>query len=282
MTQVLDELLEEIKSIEPLPQVASRVMQLAGQDDVVPRDLVAVIQTDAGVTAKVLKLCNSALYGFKREIASLPEAGNLLGTTTLVNLVLTSCAGRYFRNYGLAAPDEALRLWEQSVATAFTANWVAAREGRIDRNRAYTVGLLENLGKLVLARFSLERAEELEGELAAGKELLAAEHSVFGLDHAEVGARLAEKWNFPSLLSDAIRFHHDPDAAQVDSAMAGVGHVAEMFVHRLHVGASAGAPEYAWSEAALAGCRIERGQFEELAQTLRGELDKARRILEIA
>lgn len=282
MTQVLNDLLEEIKSVEPLPQVATRVMQLAAEDDVVPRDLVAVIQTDAGVTAKVLKLCNSAIYGFKREIASLPEAGNLLGTTTLVNLVLTSCAGRYFRNYGGADPNDSLRLWEQSVATAFAANWVAAREGRVDRNRAYTVGLLENLGKLVLARFTHEHAEELARELSAGRDLLAAERASFGLDHAEVGARLAEKWNFPRVLSDAIRFHHDPDAAQVDSAMAGVGHVAEMFVHRLQVGGSAGAPEYLWSEAALVGCRIERGQFDELAQTLSSELEKARRILEIA
>lgn len=281
MAQVLDELLEEIKSVEPLPQVATRVMQLAAQDDVVPRDLVAVIQTDAGVTAKVLKLCNSSLYGFKREIASLSEAGNLLGTTTLVNLVLTSCAGRYFRNYGIADPSEAVRLWEQSVATAFTANWVAAREGNVDRNRAYTVGLLENLGKLVLARFAHERADELAQELSAGKDLLLAERESFGLDHAEVGARLAEKWDFPRVLSDAIRFHHDPEAAQVDIGMAGVGHVAEMFVHRLHVGTSSDAPEYAWSDAALVGCRIERAQFDELAGTLHSELEKARRILEI-
>jgi len=282
MAQVLDELLEEIKSVEPLPQVATRVMQLAAQDDVVPRDLVAVIQTDAGVTAKVLKLRNSAVYGFKREIASLPEAGNRLGTSTLVNLVLTSCAGRYFRNYGFADPAATLRLWEQSVATAFAAQWVAARGSNVDRNRAYTVGLLENLGQLVLARFAQDHADELRGLVAAGRELLSAEREVFGVDHAEVGARLAEKWDFPELLCDAIRFHHEPDQARVDIAMADIGHVAEMFVHRLGVGAAEGRLDYEWHAASLSRCRMASEQLQELDQTLRIELDKARRVLELA
>ena len=68
MAQVLDELLEEIKSVEPLPQVAMRVMQIASHEDLVPRDLVNVVQSDPGITAKVLKLCNSALFGFKRDL----------------------------------------------------------------------------------------------------------------------------------------------------------------------------------------------------------------------
>lgn len=282
MAQVLDELLEEIKSVEPLPQVATRVMQIAAQDDVVPRDLVSVIQSDPGITAKVLKLCNSAVYGFKREIASLPEAGNLLGTTTLVNLVLTSCAGRYFRNYGFSDPAATLRLWEQSIGTAFTANWVAGRQGEVDRNRAYTLGLLENLGKLVLARFAHEQADELQREVAQGGELLAIEHRLFGLDHAEIGARLAEKWSFPGVLVDSIRCHHDPRAAQIDHAMASVGHVAEMFVYRLKVGVTHAEPEYAWCEQALAECKISPSQLDALGDTLRAELQKARRVLEIA
>lgn len=147
MPTVLADLLEDIKSIEPLPQVATRAMQLSGREDVVPRDLVDLIQTDPGVTAKVLKLCNSALYGFQREIASLPEAGNLLGVQTLVNLVLTSCTGRYLRDYGYSDPEAALRLPEQSIATAFGASSaLRVRTHRSERNRAYTAGLLENIG----------------------------------------------------------------------------------------------------------------------------------------
>ncbi|MEO6710331.1 MAG: HDOD domain-containing protein, partial [Planctomycetota bacterium] len=131
----IQEILAAIKSLEPLPQVAMRVVEIATHDDVVPRDLVGVIETDAAVTAKILKLCNSAYYGFKREIGSLPEAANLLGVSTLVNLVLTSCSGRYFRDYGQVDAKTANRLWEESVVDAIASSLIARLEGSVDKNR---------------------------------------------------------------------------------------------------------------------------------------------------
>lgn len=283
MPHALTDLLEEIKSVEPLPQVATRVMQIASEEDIVPRDLVQVIQTDAGITAKVLKLCNSALYGFKREIASLPEAGNLLGVSTLVNLVLTSCAGRYFRDYGKVNAQAALKLWEQSIATAFAANAIAARTGKADRNRAYTIGLLENLGHLVLSRFVSENRDALRAALQGGVALIDAERTTYGLDHAEVGARLAERWNFPELMVDAIRHHHTPDLSTVDANMASVAHAAEMATHRFHFGEQPGEQdEYTLQRGALARLGLDSGGFESLEGPLRAELSKAKRILEIA
>ncbi|MCC7010946.1 MAG: HDOD domain-containing protein [Planctomycetes bacterium] len=282
MVNVLAGLLDEIKSVEPLPQVASRVMQISSQADVVPRDLVEVIQTDAGITAKVLKLCNSALYGFKREIASLPEAGNLLGVSTLVNLVLTSCAGRYFRDYGYCDPEATLKLWEQSISTAFAGGAIAQRTGKADRNRAYTIGLLENLGHLVLARFVPENRESMYAELSRGTDLLSAESTIYGLNHAEIGARLAERWNFPEILIDAIHFHHTPLQSKVDANMASVAHTAEMVTHRFGFGATAGEPEYVLDTGALDRLGLGGGGLDQLEEPLRAELSKAKRILEIA
>jgi HD-like signal output (HDOD) protein len=282
MSQALDGLLEEIKSVEPLPQVATRVIELSSHEDVVPRDLVEVIQIDAGITAKVLKLCNSSLYGFRREIASLPEAGNLLGVSTLVNLVLTSCAGRYFRDYGFSDPEATLRLWERSIATAFATHAIAARCGKVDRNRAYTVGLLENLGHLVLTRFVPDNREAMRNTLAAGTELLIAESVVYGLHHAEIGARLAERWNFPELLVASIRYHHDPAASPVDARMASVAHLGEMATHRFGFGGQPGEPEYPFQPGALACVGLTPDGLTALEAPLRAELAKAKRILEIA
>lgn len=282
MTQALAELLDEIKSVEPLPQVASRVMQLGSAEDVVPRDLVEVIQTDAGITAKVLKLCNSALYGFKREIGSLPEAGNLLGVSTLVNLVLTSCAGRYFRDYGYTDPEATLKLWEHSIATAFASGTIAQRSGKVDRNRAYTIGLLENIGHLVLARFVPDNREAMHNELERGTDLLLAEEIVYGLHHAEIGARLAEHWNFPQSMVDAIRYHHTPAESLLDANMASVAHIAELATHRFGFGATEGEPEYRLIENALTRLGFGETGLVDLEEPLRAELSKAKRILEIA
>ena len=283
MPQAIAGLLEEIKSVEPLPQVATRVIALAARDDVIPRDLVDVIQIDTGITAKVLKLCNSSLYGFRREIASLREAGNLLGVSTLVNLVLTSCAGRYFRDYGYSDPDATLRLWEQSIATAFATNAIAGHCGTVDRNRAYTIGLLENLGHLVLTRFVPGNRDAMRNTLAAGTDLLTAETVVYGMHHAEIGARLAERWNFPELLVSSIRYHHDPAASPVDARMASIAHLGEMATHRFGFGgAAAGEPEYPFHENALTCAGLTAEGLAALEQPLRTEICKAKRILEIA
>ena len=94
MVETLRSLVTDMRSIAPFPHVASTVLSLAAKPGVVPEQLIEVIQTDPGLTGKVLKLCNSAYYGFQREIASLEEAGNMVGVRTLTNLVLTSCSGR--------------------------------------------------------------------------------------------------------------------------------------------------------------------------------------------
>ena len=132
MQGTLKDIVSEIRSLEPFPGVALKVLELSGQKDVVPNELISIIQTDAGLTGKVLKLCNSAYYGFQREIASLQEAGNLLGVQTLVNLVLTSSTNRYFRDYGGAEDDASERLWRNSVATAIAARMIASRDDKVD------------------------------------------------------------------------------------------------------------------------------------------------------
>ena len=84
----LKDIVRDIRGLEPFPAVVTRVIELASRDDVVPNDLLDVMRTDLGITCKALKVCNSAFYGLRREVASLRDAGNLLGVKTLVNLVL--------------------------------------------------------------------------------------------------------------------------------------------------------------------------------------------------
>jgi len=273
-------LLEEIRSLEPLPEVAQRVMTLSQQADVIPRELVAVIHTDAGITAKILKLCNSSLFGFQREIASLPEAGNLLGVRTLVNLVLTSCAGRYFRDYGAGAAAGRKR-WEDSVSCALASSLLAGL-CEVDKPRAYTAGLLMNVGHLVLDRFAPETSELLEAEVARGTSRLDAEEIAVGMNHAELGARLAERWQFPEVLVDTIRNHHTPDDSRSDPALASVAHLGELFTASLEMGEGLECLAYELNQGAAGLCGIDRSGFERIEDLLRGELEKARELVALA
>jgi HD-like signal output (HDOD) protein len=279
--QTLNSILEDVKSLEPLPQVALRVMAISQQGDLVPGDLVGVIQTDAGLTGKVLKLANSAYYGFRREIASLAEAGNLLGTNKLVNLVLTSCTARYFRRYGAQEGGAGERLWERSLSTALTAGLIARPRGNLERERAYTAGLLENVGHLVLARFLPDAEVELASALAAGVSRLDAEESVLGIHHAEIGARLAERWDFPPVLVDTIRHHHDPSEAEIDVLLASCAHLGEVISQRLEERAGHATPAYELSGSALLLTGVAAQELDTLEDSVRAELERARDLVDL-
>lgn len=274
----LSDVLAAIKSLDPLPQVAMRVLQLARTEDVIPRELVEVIQTDVAITAKVLKLCNSAYFGFRREIASLQEAGNLLGISTLVNLVLTSCASRYFRDYGRSGMRSRQNRWEESVSNALAASLVAGEVG-VDKPRAYTTGLLMNIGHLVVDRFMPDKQQELWQAMNDGATRLEAEQAVLGLDHAEIGSRLAQRWDLPEILVDSIRCHHRPSEASQDPRLTSCAHLGEILTQALRIERET--RPYALQSGALGLCNLTPEQLETVEGGLRAEMRQVRELLEV-
>ncbi len=268
----LKDLMFEMRSLEPFPGVAARVLEVAGRDEVVPSELIQLVQTDPGITSKVLKLCNSAYYGFQREIASLHEAGNLLGVTTLVNLVLTSSAGKYFRDYGSAKEHSMENRWEQCISNAIGARLIAKRHLKVDPDRAYTAGLLENIGHLVLDRFLDEAIEEIRGMALSGTDLIEAERRVLGLHHAEIGARLSTRWSLPDVLVEVIRHHHEPELAGPDAALAATIHLAEILTQDLARATGSDELHYSINPNALELTGLHLGELTVLSEQLQAEL----------
>jgi HD-like signal output (HDOD) protein len=250
-----------------MPQIAMRVAEIAAKADVAPSDLVVVIETDPAVTAKVLKLCNSAFYGFSREIGALSEASNMLGVTTLVNLVVTSCSSKVFKSNGQSQQQSSQNLWEDSVLSAMAASRVAKANGHVDASRAYTAGLLQNVGMIVIDRFLRTDIPRVQVEMENGKSLLDAEEAVFGMHHAEIGARLAEQWYLPRIL---------------DRHLAGVAHLSEMIA--VAFSAPGGLAENAQScdEYSLSRAGLDRKKFDSIQALLTADLEKARDFLSAA
>ncbi len=277
----LKDLMFEMRSLEPFPGVAARVLDLSAKKDVVPGELIDLVQTDPGITSKVLKLCNSAYYGFQREIASLHEAGNLLGVTTLVNLVLTSSAGKYFKDTNQTGGDG--NRWEMCVANAIGSKIIASRHGKVDPERAYTAGLLENIGHLVLDRFMDSGMTAIRAVAMSGSSLIEAEKKVLGMHHAEIGARLTTRWSLPEVLVDVIRHHHQPELAGEDTELAATIHLAEILTQDVQMGAEGADPNallYEVSEAACDLTGLGLSDLNELTGLLSSELEKARGFME--
>ena len=150
-----------------------------------------------------------------------------------------------------------------------------------DRNRAYTAGLLQDIGELVLERFADAQRAHIESAVAAGMPRLAAEAETLGLSHAEVGARLAQRWNFPELLVDTIRNHHTPERATVDAMLTNVVHLAAHVVEELERERSGDArPGYSSDATALANLGLDAIALAGMHDSLERELEKAREFVE--
>ncbi len=222
MERTLKELIAGTHELAALPQTTARLLELVEEPDVEASRLLRVIELDPALTANLLKLCNSAYYGRRREAGTVGEALLVLGTRTVVTLAFATSMGKVLRGdlngYGMAKDD----LWRHALAVACGAATIVADEGREElRDRAFTAGLVHDIGKLLLDRI-LARGMEWEPLVAGPPEWLEVERQVAGFDHAEAGAALADHWRFPEALVEAIRAHHEacPPGAPLDLAAA--------------------------------------------------------------
>jgi len=283
MPRPIQEILRDVQSLEPLPAVGLKVLELADKPDLVPGELTELIQTDSALTAKVLKLSNSALYGCTREIASIHEAGTRLGTRVLTNLVVTGCAAKHFRHYGAQDPAGVRRAWERSVANAISASLLASISGAVPKHHAYTAGLLQDIGELVLERYCVREHMAIAAEVAGGADMLAAEKAVLGLSHAEVGAHLADRWNLPDLLADTILCHHEPERAQCDPLLTSFVHLGSQVVQSSGALEKKGAQRsYELSDWALLASGFDALVLAGVEERLVEELSRAQELLQLA
>lgn len=227
MNHHLEEIFTDIERIEPFSPVAVALLEMSFQPSVSAEDVAELVETDVGLTTKVLRLANSAMSGARREILSVKEAGIRLGVRTVAQLAMTSGARSFFMGMGSSTPRSNRGLWEESLTSALASQALAAREKHAEPELVYTVGLLQNMGHVVMDRFLDRLREDVLALVDDGMSMLAAEKKVFGMHHGEIGARIVSKWDMPSPLVDGIRFHHEPDRARIDPVLCALTNIAE-------------------------------------------------------
>ena len=200
----LDLLVNETMELRPLPVVALRVLELAEGDRFSAHELAQAIASDQALTAKVLRLSNSAYYGFPRRITTVRDAVVLLGFRAVRSATLASCVIDTLPGGEVLDP---VRAWRFSVTVGMLAE-VLSRATREHVDEAFTAGVLHNIGRLALDQRRprlLERAIRLAAERQIT--LPEAEREVLGFTDAELGGALALHWNFPPDLADAVGRH---------------------------------------------------------------------------
>lgn len=205
-------LVGRMEHLPSVPSLYSEIVDLMHDPETTLEDVGNIIAKDIGMTAKILKLVNSAFFGLRRQVASPAEAVAYLGLDTIKSLVLSMHAFSQFES-AQAGGFSLAELWDHSMRTAAAARWLVQMElnDRKMMDEAFVSGLLHDAGKSALAfNFPDEYGKVLVRTRTSSLTLRQAEQEAFGADHADVGGYLLGLWGLPTPVVEAIALHHQP------------------------------------------------------------------------
>ncbi len=211
--------LENLNELPSMPAVVGQALNIIDDPNANINRLAEILSTDISITTQLLKLVNSAYYGFPSQITTINKAMALLGLNKVRSLIL-----------GLAVKPMMLsehgkKLWHHSLRCAVGSKYLAKNLEFGDPEEAFITGLLHDIGKTVLQVQNINAYNEVQKLAAIGADILDAERTFYGFTHTEVGKILTEKWNLPLIIGITVEHHHNPLASE-ESMSAGIVYVA--------------------------------------------------------
>lgn len=204
------ELVARVAQLVSLPEVCHRVNEMLNDPNVTSNQVGRVIRLDPALTARLLKIVNSALYGFRSRIDTVSQAVTIIGLEELRSLVMASSANVVFNKISTDLVDMD-SFWHHSVYTGLVSRKLAAQCNLPGRETIFLTGLLHDVGQLVIySQLPNEASTILTQSDDQEKTLCSIEHEVLGFDHTEVGAELLNLWDLPQSLWEPVRYHHTP------------------------------------------------------------------------
>jgi len=221
-----------------LPSVAMEALRVIENPEVTARELQYVILKDQALTARILKIVNSAMYYLRNEVSTISHAIAILGLSTVRSIIMAASVQQAFQLKGKRTSGLATQLfWQHSWGAAIASKAIAVCVGYPNPEEASTCGLLHDIGKMAIMSNRPEDYDAIISAVYKGETTFTqAEQETFGFTHADVGALLALKWRFPPQLAEAIRHHHDFAAATEFKQLAAITHLANMMMAFLKIG----------------------------------------------
>ena len=228
----LDELSSYADTLPSLPEVVNYLIRSLKDEGADVDTIVHHINADPAITARLLAAANAVGSGLSSRIYSAKQAFIVLGVDRIVGIIVASALIHRLDSGG--SGFDARQLWRHSLGVACCARVLAEQSG-INPDAAFTAGLLHDIGQLLMYTASpIDYLQVLELRRNQDISIVAAEHAVFGYDHAQAGQALAQTWNLPSEIEEAISAHHAPD--EFGTEMGNLIHVSEVLSHALDLG----------------------------------------------
>ncbi|MBI3128927.1 MAG: HDOD domain-containing protein [Candidatus Tectomicrobia bacterium] len=234
----LRQLLGPDDSVPSLPTVFHQLDVAVNNPRSSMRQVAEIISADQALSARLLKLVNSAFFGFPSRIETITHAVTIVGMQQLRDLALATSIVQMFKGIPIALLNPK-SFWMHSIASGTAARILASYHQEPNVERFFVAGLLHDIGHLVLYRHQADLAKEtLLRSIEAGRVLYQVEREMMGTDHAEVGGELLSFWKLPPSLAEAVRFHHLPCGSGRYPLEASIVHLSDVIANALQLGTS--------------------------------------------
>jgi putative nucleotidyltransferase with HDIG domain len=225
------------RDLPAMPQVASKVLELSSDPNTSAQQLQQVIADDQAMTARILKIANSALYSCSRKIKTLTEAIVMLGFNSIRSLVVTSAARNLYNTRTSQTGLKERLLWEHSIGCAFACRLMATETRPSLTEEAFLAGLMHDIGKLVLNLQTPEMFDQIvQVVYNENRSFALTEGEIFGFDHTHVGGMLVNKWKLSPVLEEVIRNHHNDAALSPEVPLLLYLDLGNKLCHKLGIG----------------------------------------------
>jgi HD-like signal output (HDOD) protein len=249
----LERLVDETSTVHSLPLFYERLNETINHPRSSIDDISKIITEDQGLTARLLRLANSPLFGCYARVDSITKAVTIIGTQQLRDLALAASVMGVFKGI----PEDLLNMtsfWQHSIACGIIARSLAVYRRESNVERLFVAGMLHDVGQVVLASSRPEVSRELlEAQRDTGRFYLELERERLGFDHADLGGALLKKWKIPASIGEPVTCHHNPGCAEQFHLETALIHLADIICHAMELGQGA-----EWAVPPLDGAAWER------------------------
>lgn len=228
-----EELIKKFKQVKTLPHIVTRLIVLINDEESTLQDFEEVIRLDPALVARLLQLVNSSYFGLRRKVDSISRAVALLGMKNLQNIAVTN-ALKGMMGSGKIKGFSPESLWMHSAASGICCKMIAERIFALNGDDAYLCGILHDIGLIVELEADQDHFLDLINQLSPeNNSITTLEQAIFNTDHCEIGHILAQEWQIPTPIAEAIRDHHLDENTIEPNTATGILQMSEYIINQL-------------------------------------------------
>ncbi len=257
--------IERTLDLPTMPTIAVRVIKAVDDPNTSALAMAKIIEVDQGISARILRVCNSAMFGLRSRVNTVQHAVTILGLRELKYLVVSASNRYLYKRFG---PREQ-RMWEHSMGCGIGVRMIAERFAPDLRDIAFLAGQMHDVGKVIMNNHNPSQYEKVENN-ALDVGTCSAEQLVFGFSHSDVGSIIMQRWNMPASIEAAAFYHHDlmlcEAVANEHARLTACVALGDYLCHLKGIGSAESKEDQALIDSILVHLPVPREKLDELAQ----------------